>query len=216
MIFDKETLRRARSRDGEAAESRSDEVEAILGPEEKVGFRNELALLDRDYDAYPRGEELLRPAEGDALRQLADHPLVSDAEDIGEELRTDVGVVERAAELHGVDLPDGGNFDVEVNRDRLTALLGDVPTRFVSPNNPLLVTSLYVDRGLSISEIAEVLDQSTEDTTTVTETGIRQCLVDARVLEGTTSAESKRRRRHTRDEINRPDTSGLTITAEDH
>jgi hypothetical protein len=206
-----EDLQAARERDGAAAEDRPARVDEILEPKERIGYKNELPLLDREYSAYPEGDDILRPEAGDALETLADHPLVSGVEDMSDELNTPVGKVEKATDLHAVELPEDG-FDVEVDTSRLDTLIGDIPEDMVSSENPILTAILYVEKGLGTGEIADVLGEVTDSN--VREADVRQALTDARVLEGETTAEAEYRRKQARGEVGGYD-NGVTIDTTD-
>lgn len=212
-MFDKESLKKAWRRDGSKDEARSEEVEELLTPNERVGFEEGQPLLDRPYSEYPRNDELLRPAARDALSELISHDLVTSTEDVVAELGSREEKVERALSLHDLTIPTE-TFDVEVSTDRLDGLV-DFPNRMVSADNPILVATLYVEMGVSVSEIREVIDEATHDNTTVSERDVRQALVDAKVIDGETSAEAERRRQQSRGEGHMPDTRGLSISTED-
>lgn len=213
-MFGGEDLRRAWSRSGDAADDRPEEVDDIMSPQETVGFEEGLPLLDMKYQDYPRDDELLRPAAGYALAALAEHELVTSTEDLARELGSREEKVEKALDLHGVDEPEG--FDVAVDTTRLNAFMGDVPERMKDHDNPLVVATLYVEKGLSVEEIRDVLAEATDDNVTVSERAVKQTLVDARLINGETTAEAKRRRKQNRGEVNHPDTSGMTFMAGDH
>lgn len=202
-----EDLQEARmERKGAAAEDRPSEVEEILEPRERLGYQVEKPILDCDYSEYPRGDDILRPEAGRALRTLADHPLVSGVEDIGDELATDVETVRKAADLHGIDLADETDFDVDVNMSRLHALLGaEWPDGLVRPDNPVTVATLYVEYGLSVGEIADILEEVMDRP--VPERMVRQTLTDARLLEGRTTDEQEARLKQGRGR-------GLTISVD--
>jgi len=187
-MFDGDALREARKRDGSAAQDRPAEVDEVLAPRERVGYKDELPLLDREYSAYPEGDELLRPSQGDTLRTLATHDMVGSVGDMAKELNTTEKRVRKAVDLHGIN-PDGKDFDVEVSTSRLEALVGDIPEGIVTSSNPITVAILYVDKGLSTDEIAEIMGEG------VREAVVRQTLVDARVLPGETTEEAERRRK---------------------
>lgn len=204
-MFEGETIREAIRRDGKAREDRDTEVDDVLAEKERLGWENELPLLNRDYSEYSSGDELFRPSEGETLEALANHELVRSAEDMADELNCDVETIEDAAELHGVDIPEQDTFDVEVTEvDRLTALLGDVPEEAVDPSNPLVVFALYAECGLSLAETTDVLDEATEGENTVQEEVVRQTAVDAKVIDGMTTVEQEHRRKQSRFEVNRP------------
>ena len=213
-MFDGDALRRAWSRDGAAADDRPESVDEVMAPGETVGFDDGLPLLNREYSDYPSNEDLLRPAAGQPLAALADHDLITSVEDVALELGARTETVEKALALHDIEEPSG--FDVEVDGSRLDSLLGDVPDRMKDHDNQLVVAVLYVDKGLSIEEIRQVMDEATEDTVTVSESDMRQALVDAKLIEGETSTEAQRRRKQSRGEVNRPNSSGLTISTEDY
>lgn len=198
-----EALQEARDRNGAKDPSRDDEIDEILAPKEKVGFQVEEPLLNCSYSSYPRHDELLRPDAHDALQALAEHDLVTDVEDISSELGTDEDTVEKALNLHSIEAPEG--FEIEVNQDRLTAILGDIPDDMRSANNPIVVSALYL-KGLSLSEIADVLQEST-DARTVRERDTRQVLIDCGILDGESSSEMEKRLKQGRGR-------GLTVSTE--
>ncbi|QCS43013.1 hypothetical protein [Natrinema versiforme] len=198
-----------RKRDGKAKEGRSDDVEEILSDREIVGFQTELPLLERGYSDYPDEGELLRPSNND-IEKLANHGSIHDKEEIAAELNVDVGVVDKAAELHGIDLPTGGSFDVSVSR--LDQLLGDeLPEDMIDPQNPLFLSILYLEHGLSISEMADILAENFS-TANIRSSEVRQTLVDTRVLKGKTSAEQEERHKQNRGEVNRTTNGGINIS----
>lgn len=207
-MFNPETLHEAKVRDGDAHDDRPEDVDAVISPREMVGYQSEAPLLDCGYDEYPDGEELYRPAMGDTLRSLVENDKVGSAEDVADELNTDVETVRRTADLHGISLPNGSDFDVEVNTPRLHGLLGaEWPDYLVAPDNPVTVTALYL-KGLSTEEVAEVLEEIT-DYSSIPERVIRQTLVDARVLDGTTTDEQQAR-------MDRTHGRGLTVNVGDY
>lgn len=213
-MFDK--IAEARERDGSAADGRADEVNEIMAPREKPGYGTELPLLGVDYDEYPDDSDLLRPSEGDTLRTLVDHDKVHSVAHIADELDTTEDQVRQAAELHGVSLPEG-NFNIEVATTRLDRLVGDIPDGMVSPENQILTAYLFVEKGLSTKEIADVLGE--EVSSNVREEQIRQTLIDCHVLDGETTEEREQRWKQNRGEINRPQYDsgerGITIDASD-
>lgn len=218
MTFDAESIKEARERNGAAADDRPDDVDDVLAPRETVGFREELHLLERPYDEYVRHQGLLRPVAGDVLRELADHPLVSTPDDVANELGSDVETVEKAADLHGVDLPDEEE-PIAIDISRLDSLVGGgFPEDMADPTNPILIGTLYVSKGLSVTEVAQILSEATDDYGTVDPSEVRQTLVDAHLINGETSAEGERRRENNKMEINRPhhgDGGGININTRD-
>jgi hypothetical protein len=208
-MFDGDALHAARKRDGAAAEDRPAEVDDVMSPCEKVGFKNELPLLQRDYDNYPTEGELYRPVEGDTLRTLVEHEKVQSVEDVAAELNVEKEAIEKAAELHDIGLTLGSDFDIDVDTPRLHALLGDdYPEELVDPDNPITVTTLYVGKGLGTNEIAEVFAEVT-DRGSLPDEHIRQTLVDAGVIEGMGSEEQEHRMRQNRGR-------GLTVNVGEH
>lgn len=212
-MFSNKDLQKARRRDGAKDEERSEEIEELLTPNERVGFKEGKSLLGCPYSEVPRHDAVLKPSARDALADLLDHNLVTSIEDVAAELATDEAKIERALELHDLSAPTE-TFNVEVTTDRLSGLV-DLPERMVAPDNSILVCTLYVDRGLSIEEIRDVIGEAADDNVTVHERAIRTVLIDAKVLQGETSAEAERRRRQSRGETNRPDTRGLSFSTSD-
>jgi len=136
--------------------------------------------------------------------------MVRSAEDMAAELNTTEEQVRKAADLHGLALPNGEEFDITVETTRLHALVGDIPEDMVSSENPLLSAILYVNKGLSIEEIADVLAEETGNT--VNEADVRQALIDVGLLDGLTSEEREYQAKQNRGEINRPRyENGLTV-----
>jgi len=211
-MLDVHVLNKARERDGDARGDRPVEVDEILEPQECVGYENELPLLDCEYDDYPEGNQLFRPTEGGTLRTLVNHDVVQSVKDMADELNTKEKQIEKAAKLHGIELPDGSSFDVEVSTDRLHALVGDIPEDMISSENPLLIATLYVEKGLSTEEVASVLSEGTDSN--VRQQEVRQTLIDVGILEGLTSEDLEYQRRQNRGEINKPRyENGITIDA---
>lgn len=206
-MFDGSDLQQARARGGNAAQDRPDEVDEILSPKEKVGWKEELPLLNCNYSDYPDTDELLRPAEGSTLESLVEHDKVRSADDIASELNEDIETVEKAAQLHGVDLP---NEEPHEEESRLSELLGsDIPGAMVSPNNPIVVSILYVTYGLSTEEIADLFTENGSNS--ILERTIRQTLIDAAVIRGETTDDREKRRRRQRGEVTRPSSSGINF-----
>lgn len=162
--LDTQAVEDARARDGDPREDRPEEAEKALNVEEaRVGFQNGTPLLERDYTEYCTGEDILQPEAGDVLEALADHELVGDVEDIGQELRADPSTVRTALELHGVEPPtDGGSFDIPKGEDEISMPLhGTVPTDHL--RDPLwrdarLLEHTYVRCGFGVGEIRQWLE----------------------------------------------------------
>lgn len=211
-MIDSNALRRAWSRDGAAADDRPEEVDEIMADRETVGYEEGLPLLSCKYDDYMTGDSLLRPAARDALETLAEHDLVADVEDMAHELHSPTETVKKALELHGIEEPSG--FDVSLDTDRLHALV-DCPDRMKNPDNPLVVATLYVEKGLSVSEVRDVLDEGADDNTAVTERAVKQTLVDARVIDGQTSEQRERQWKQSRGDVTQG-SRGRTINSEDY
>lgn len=214
-MFDGDALRKAWSRDGAAADDRPAEVDELLSPQETTGYEEGLPLLNREFSDYPSNEDLLRPAARQPLATLVAHELITSIEDVTRELGARTETVEKALALHDIEEPSG--FDVDVDSSRLDALMGQIPDRMKNHDNQLVVAALYIDKGLSIEEIRQVMDEAMAETTTVPESDVRQALVDAKLIEGETSAEAQRRQKQSRGEVNRTGSSrGMSINSEDY
>lgn len=212
-MFDGKDLRKAWARQGDAGD-RSEEVEEVMSAQEEIGYEEGLPLADCEYEDYPSGDELLRPGAKEVISALVDHELIASTEDLSRELDAREEHVTKALGLFGLEEPSG--FEVEVDSSRLDALMGNIPDRLVAPDNALVVATLYVEKGLSVSEVRDVLDEATNDNTAVTEKTVKQTLVDARVIDGLTSEQREQRWKESRGEVNRASDGGMTINTEDY
>ncbi|QRV15462.1 hypothetical protein JMJ58_00740 [Haloterrigena salifodinae] len=230
-MFDR--IAEARERNGQPREERPEEVDEFFEPTEEVGYKQGLSLLDRSYENYPSRQELLQPGNGDTLDTLSEHELVTSISDVASELNIRDEVIEKAANLHGVDL---STFEITVdtsNEDTITVPLeGDVAIEHL--REPLyedsrLLYHLYVQCGMGVEEIAQTLSDSLDSVnTSVLERDIQQGLIDVGLLEGNrtddgrgTVEEEDLRLGGTSIEMKEPESDirergGLTVNASDY
>ncbi|RKS83582.1 hypothetical protein BDK61_2970 [Haloarcula quadrata] len=162
-MLDSEQLEEAQERDGSTAEDRPDECDAAFERDyPAVGFGNGSPILDKKYDEYPSGDDILSPDASGVLETLAEHPLIGSVRDISDELRADVTVVSKALELHDVDRIEPVEDDAQPSESELELPDGTVvdTEQFRTPiyRDARLLEYLYVDCGYSIAEMREFLE----------------------------------------------------------
>jgi hypothetical protein len=156
MNLSVDKVRDARDRDGSPTPlPRPDEVENWDEPEERVGYQKGIALADGfEYEDYCRGDSLYKPSAAPFLEAVFDHPLVVNVEAAAEEIGTDVEHVENAADLHGIEAPDGEREnDESATVSLLTAEIPDDPSL-----EDMAVSYLYLE-GMGAGEISSHLSR---------------------------------------------------------
>jgi hypothetical protein len=155
-----EDVAECRARDGAAADDRPEYVAEWASESPEVGFCDGLPLWG-DYEQYPHGDDLYRPDARAALKGVAEHGLAENPEDVAAELGTDLQHVERAADLHGVTLPEGGDGGDDESADTLTLPCGeewDLAHLADPPESDSRILSALLARDrLSLAEAAEYL-----------------------------------------------------------
>jgi hypothetical protein len=218
-MFDHETLEAVRERLPAPADDRDAEVDEALDEGERVGFKEGEPLADVPYSEYP---DPLEPSAGDVLRAVVEHERVTEPSDVADELHTSVSRVRRGADLHGVELPSGGSFDVEVATRTFDVPLHDGPVHLEDltddpADDHRLMHHLVVTAGLGVSEVVTFLERAVNDARapseprySVTEQDVKDTLREMNLLEGPTTAERERdarRRGRGADELNRTTTT---------
>lgn len=185
-MFDR--VAEGRERNGKPREERPVEVDEFLEPSEEVGYNEGLPLLDRSYDQYPSRQELLQPDGGEVLESLADHDLVSSISDIASELNTREEVIEKATELHGIEIESTFDITVASEEDTISVPIeGQVEIDHLREplyDDSRLLYHLYVQCGMGIEEIAESLSAQLERNREVRARDIRQGLVNVGLIDG--------------------------------
>lgn len=163
-FLDTAAIEEARARDGAPRDDRPQAADdALKSDEERVGYQSGSPLLDRPYDDYTTGDDVLRPDMAETLEALADHELVGDVADMASELRADEETVRQALELHDIEEPTGGgSFDVVTEAGAIDLPLhGTVEAEhFRSPiyTDARLLSHLYVRCGYGIEDIKQYLE----------------------------------------------------------
>jgi len=190
----------ARKRDGEAADERPAYVDEALQQSRKVGYQSGLPLVEPEgdhetpqlgesvndlYEHYVSGSDLFRPDAGSFLKRLAEQPEIHNVEAASSELgpSTDKAEVRKAAQLHGLDIPDGEGVDESSDEDAIRLPSGEsVPLAILEgPTDKLVLAQLFSD-GLSEEEIARYLSEETDSNVTVRE--VREAATEANLLGG--------------------------------
>lgn len=196
-------LLEARERDGEGADDRPEYVEEALTPDKRVGYRDGLPLVEPPegletndtrlgddvgplYEHYRRGDDLLLPEAGGFLRRLFKSEHVESIADVAEELNTERETVEKAANLHGIDVPTEGDADDGTETvEELELPSGErVPLALLSDptHRDKLVLAQLLSVGMSVEEIARYLSKELDDRVTPAE--VREAAQDASLLSG--------------------------------
>ncbi|WP_151098902.1 MULTISPECIES: hypothetical protein [unclassified Haloarcula] len=226
-MLNKEQLEAARERNGEHADECADEADAAFERDyPAVGFSNGDPLLNRDYNKYPSGDDILSPDASGVLETLAEHSLIGSVRDISDELRADVTVVSKALELHDVDRLESVEDDAQPSESELELPDGTVvdTEQFRTPiyTDSRLLEYLYVDCGYSIAEIQKFLESernygrdSSKPRWTVKTSDIREELKRVGLLEGNVDDGERDDIRLGGPTLNESETRGLTVNSSD-
>lgn len=192
LKIDTETVEEARQRGGNAAEDRPSRIDNTL-VSDTIGYNEGEPLVEgvTNYQEYPLRSELADPSTADFLRRLFGHELIGSIEDATRELtgvrdestfRDWVSDLEAAATLHSIDNAAFEDSREEPATEEVVSNILDyeVGEGMLDSNNTLLLSALYVE-GLSVDEIAEVLE--------IRETGVRDSLKEVGLLNGRTTEE---------------------------
>ncbi|WP_193309338.1 hypothetical protein [Halorubrum halophilum] len=188
-----ETVEQCRGRGGDSAEDRDDSIDTVL-VSDTIGYNEGEPLVEgvTTHQEYPSRSELADPRTADFLRRLFSHDLIGSIEDATRELtgvrdestfRDWVSDLEASAELHGIDTDSlfEDSREEPDTKEVVSEVLGyEVGEGMLDSNNPLLLSALYVE-GLSVDEIAEVLE--------VGQTDVRDRLKSVGLLRGKTTSE---------------------------
>ncbi|GAB3672474.1 hypothetical protein [Halopiger thermotolerans] len=226
-MIDRDTLEAARERLPDPADDRPVEVDDALEKGERVGFEEGEPLANVGYDEYP--DDPLHPTAGDTLAEVANHELVTEPRDVADELHTSVSRVEKGADLHGVELPSGGSFEVETATGTIDVPLADDPVHLDDLATPphddhRLIHHLTVVCGMGVAEVVEFLERAVNDARagdtryTVSERDVKDTLREMNLMDGATVDErgrERRRRGRSADEINRSTSTTVDISEHD-
>lgn len=193
----------ARERDGEATDDRPEYVEEALTPDKRVGYRDGLPLVEPPegletsdmrlgddvgalYEHYRRGESLLLPEAGNFLRRLFESEHVESVADAAEELNTERETVEKATNLHGIDVPTegGAEEDTETIEELELPSSERIPLALLSdpPHRDKLVLAQLLSVGFSMEESAQYLSKETGER--VTSSDVRTACQEHNLLSG--------------------------------
>ncbi|PSP59469.1 hypothetical protein BRC72_01015 [Halobacteriales archaeon QH_7_66_36] len=226
MMFDHDALEAARDRLPDPAEDRPAEVDDALETGERIGFGEGEPLANVGYDEYP--DDVLHPSAGDVLRVVANHELVTEHQDVADELGTSVSRAEKAAEHHGVELPSGGSFEVETATGTIDVPLADGPVHLDDctddpADDHRLMHHLTVICGMGVAEVVAFLERAVNDARggdarySVREGDVKDTLREMNLMNGATTAQRERERRRRgpeADELNRGRHTTTTVTPE--
>lgn len=201
MNLSVEAIDEFRAREGGAANDRPEYVSKALSLDKELGYHHGLPLIDppggeqtvslgeqADYSHYP--ENILVPTSGDFLEELAEHPLVGNADDMSKELDENVTTVEKALDLFDINVTP----QTTATEDKgLRLPSGEtIPYSYLPENHPWSdprVLHQLVQDGLSIEEIARYLNEQSDDNR-ITSDAVRQACIDARLLTSPDNSET--------------------------
>lgn len=155
-------------RGGSKADDRPEAaVQKLLEASDTVGFEQGEPIASVGYDDYPTEtyatKELFLPQSADILREIAESDAVHDRADLCKELgfKEENSTVERACEIHGIDLPE---YDESKEAPEIDLVDSDgdeftVNTEIHPKDGFILLYHLYVTLGLSTQEISQVVDR---------------------------------------------------------
>jgi len=169
MRLSNDVINDARQRDGGIDEGRDEEITELLDTDQ-LGYGNSDPLEADSYDDYPTLSDLTNPQQRPFLVDLLSNDNVNSIDDAVAELTAATGgtlatdwrsAVEQAIDVFNINadelLQQGNNEDNSV--DKLTEIVGyDLAEELRDGGNPLLLSVLYVEHGLSTNEISELLD----------------------------------------------------------
>ncbi|ERJ07080.1 hypothetical protein HLRTI_000938 [Halorhabdus tiamatea SARL4B] len=172
--------------DGQVRDDRPDYVEELT-LQRKVGWQEGSPIvgdpvglgddLSQGYEHYRRRDELFQPDAGKFLSELFESDYITSLEDASEELNTEKSTLEKACDLHGIDLPESQSSDPQEPES----------DTFVFPNGEswpleLLQEPVYADvrvlsqllatNGMSVEESARYISDRFESN--VTASDVRQ------------------------------------------
>jgi hypothetical protein len=142
---------------------------------------------------HPTGEDILKPSARDTLATVAEHHMVTDAEDVAAELDTSVETVEKAMRLHGIEEPEGNATEDVPEGTIRVPLYGEVNTDYL--RDPVhadsrLIEQLAVRCQYGVRDIKDFLETernrgrpSSKPRWTVRESDIKATLQDIGLMD---------------------------------
>ena len=169
MRLSDDVINDARQRDGGIDEGRDNDINELLDTDQ-LGYGNSDPLAAPSYDDYPTLSDLTNPSQRGFLVDLLGNDNVNTIDDVVSELTAATGgtlasdwrsALTEAIDVFNINadelLEQGSNEDNSV--DKLTEIVGyDLAEELRDDGNPLLLSVLYVEYGLSTDEISELLD----------------------------------------------------------
>ena len=169
MRLSNDVINDARRRDGGIDEGRDNDINELLDTDQ-LGYGKGQPLEADSYDEYPTLNDLSNPQQRPFIVDLLSNDNVNTIDDVVNEIlgansgtivREWRSAVEQAIDVFDINadelLQQGSNEDNSV--DKLTEIVGyDLAEELRDGGNPLLLSVLYVEYGLSTDEISELLD----------------------------------------------------------
>ena len=169
MRLSNDVINDARRRDGGIDEGRDNDINELLDTDQ-LGYGKGQPLEADSYDEYPTLNDLSNPQQRPFIVDLLSNDNVNTIDDVVNEIlgansgtivREWRSAVEQAIDVFNINadelLQQGNNEDNSV--DKLTEIVGyDLAEELRDGGNPLLLSVLYVEHGLSTNEISELLD----------------------------------------------------------
>ena len=169
MRLSNDVINDARRRDGGIDEGRDNDINELLDTDQ-LGYGKGQPLEADSYDEYPTLNDLSNPQQRPFIVDLLSNDNVNTIDDVVNEIlgansgtivREWRSAVEQAIDVFDINadelLQQGSNEDNSV--DKLTEIVGyDLAEELRDGGNPLLLSVLYLEHGLSTDEISELLD----------------------------------------------------------
>lgn len=169
MRLSDDVINDARRRDGGIDEGRDNDINDVLDTD-NVGYGKGQPLEADSYDQYPSLNGLSNPQQRPFLVDLLSNDNVNSIDDAVAELTAATGgtlatdwrsALTEAIDVFNINadelLQQGSNDNNSV--DKLTEIVGyNLADQLRDGGNPLLLSVLYVEHGLSTNEISELLD----------------------------------------------------------
>ena len=143
-----------------------------IDPFEKVPLDGQ---IDDYYEEYLRRDELFRPEADSFLTDLFDSELITALEDASDEINTDESTIRQAADLHGIEIPEGDSDGHESDPEELVFPSGESWSLEYfcesAHEDPRVLTQLLAGDGLSVKETARYLSDRLD--TNVSESDVK-------------------------------------------
>lgn len=219
--FDVEAVEAARARLPEPATDRPDDVKEALAEREVVG-RNCEKPLAGDYGRYPEDPtDILSPEYGDVLREVCQHDAAETPADVSKELGVSEDLVEKAMDLHGMELPHDDGDDGGGERTLTLPLEGDIPLDYVRDpphEDARVLHHLVVECGMGVEGVVTFLSRQVNEGRPEDQpryhpspAEVENALRRHNLMEGTTDT-NRGTAREERLEVNRPKEGRHTAT----